>query len=428
MQNPSIFGEVLLDREPFEQKFWMKSFTFFHFFALLLFLTFLQKSEEEKKKRKSKKKQKKWLCFFLFQSVEAVLREIFWLVPLFLLFFFSSEIREKKIDVVCQKANRKRKKFATKKVCNKKRRARKNGKCKKSRVFRRERDSNPRYEGISYNGLAISRFRPLSHLSVLVLYFFVVFFLFCKSWTRSKGITAKLVYRTGAHQKKVFLAFFLFHFFSLSLFFFFTFLQKSEKKRKSDKKWREKKSLFHLGKVFWKKTTKKFFEKRQQKSFLKKEKTVSWRQRKPEQCFVLAFAKKRGKKKNHPGTKLIFPARLPTSLSTSLAFHSQVRDGLAWFHKSIEHQSISGAKLRRFFDVSNPILLLLFFSFFSLFCKKMKKKKSEKEEGWKNIGQNQLAFSISQLKPLLALHLIPIKQLVLLRLYGEYSSWSGLRT
>jgi hypothetical protein len=70
-----------------------------------------------------------------------------------------------------------------------------------------------------------------------------------------------------------------------------------------------------------------------------------------------AKAKKKFKKKNHPGTKLIFPARLPTSLSTSLAFHSQVRDGLAWFHKSIEHQSISGAKLRRFFDVSNLILL-----------------------------------------------------------------------
>jgi hypothetical protein len=34
----------------------------------------------------------------------------------------------------------------------------------------------------------------------------------------------------------------------------------------------------------------KFFEKRQEKSFLKKEKTVSWRQRKPEQCFVRAFA------------------------------------------------------------------------------------------------------------------------------------------
>jgi hypothetical protein len=38
------------------------------------------------------------------------------------------------------------------------------------------------------------------------------------------------------------------------------------------------------------------------------------------------------KKKNHPGTKLMFPARLPTSLSTSSEFHSQVRDGLAWFH------------------------------------------------------------------------------------------------
>ena len=37
-------------------------------------------------------------------------------------------------------------------------------------------------------------------------------------------------------------------------------------------------------------------------------------------------------KKNHPGTKLMFPARLPTSLSTSSEFHSQVRDGLAWFH------------------------------------------------------------------------------------------------
>ena len=29
--------------------------------------------------------------------------------------------------------------------------------------------------------------------------------------------------------------------------------------------------------------------------------------------------------------------------------------------------------------------------------------------GGKNIGQNQFAFSISQLKPLLAFHLIPIK-------------------
>jgi hypothetical protein len=38
------------------------------------------------------------------------------------------------------------------------------------------------------------------------------------------------------------------------------------------------------------------------------------------------------KKSNHPGTKLMFPARLPTSLSTSSEFHSQVRDGLAWFH------------------------------------------------------------------------------------------------
>lgn len=101
------------------------------------------------------------------------------------------------------------------------------------------------------------------------------------------------------------------------------------------------------------------------------------------------------KKEDHPGTKLNFPARLPTSMSTSSEFHSQVRDGLAWFHWSIEHQSISGAKLRRIM---------------------------------KKIGQNQLAFSISQLKPLLALHLIPIRQLVLLRLHGEYSSWSGLRT
>ena len=34
-------------------------------------------------------------------------------------------------------------------------------------IKRRERDSNPRYEKNSYNGLAISRFRPLSHLSKL---------------------------------------------------------------------------------------------------------------------------------------------------------------------------------------------------------------------------------------------------------------------
>jgi hypothetical protein len=46
-------------------------------------------------------------------------------------------------------------------------------------------------------------------------------------------------------------------------------------------------------------------------------------------------AKKRAQtapEKNHPGTKLKFPARLPTSLSTSSEFHGQVRDGLAWFH------------------------------------------------------------------------------------------------
>jgi hypothetical protein len=41
---------------------------------------------------------------------------------------------------------------------------------------------------------------------------------------------------------------------------------------------------------------------------------------------------KKWRKRNHPGTKLMFPARLPTSLSTSSEFHSQVRDGLAWFH------------------------------------------------------------------------------------------------
>ena len=44
---------------------------------------------------------------------------------------------------------------------------------------RRERDSNPRYEWISYNGLAISRFRPLSHLSFS---FFVHIFLLFVFW------------------------------------------------------------------------------------------------------------------------------------------------------------------------------------------------------------------------------------------------------
>jgi hypothetical protein len=74
-----------------------------------------------------------------------------------------------------------------------------------------------------------------------------------------------------------------------------------------------------------------------------------------------------------------------------------------------------------------------FLAFLFLSEKKIKKseKRSEKLKivvKKENIGQNRLAFSISQLKPLLAFHLIPIRQLVLLRLDGEYSSWSGLRT
>jgi hypothetical protein len=43
-------------------------------------------------------------------------------------------------------------------------------------------------------------------------------------------------------------------------------------------------------------------------------------------------SERKRKKEDHPGTKLNFPARLPTSMSTSSEFHSQVRDGLAWFH------------------------------------------------------------------------------------------------
>ena len=66
-----------------------------------------------------------------------------------------------------------------------------------------------------------------------------------------------------------------------------------------------------------------FFQKRFFRLFKKKKKEEKKKRKK---------TKKSLKKKNHPGTKLIFPARLPTSLSTSLEFHSQVRDGLAWFH------------------------------------------------------------------------------------------------
>jgi phage gpG-like protein len=59
-----------------------------------------------------------------------------------------------------------------------------------------------------------------------------------------------------------------------------------------------------------------FFPSAQSSKEGKNEKMENWRRR----------------KRNHPGTKLMFPARLPTSLSTSSEFHSQVRDGLAWFH------------------------------------------------------------------------------------------------
>lgn len=44
------------------------------------------------------------------------------------------------------------------------------------------------------------------------------------------------------------------------------------------------------------------------------------------------------------------------------------------------------------------------------------------------IGQNQSAFSISQLKALLLLHVIPINRIVYARLNGEHSSWNLFRT
>ncbi len=138
---------------------------------------------------------------------------------------------------------------------------------------RRERDSNPRYEGRSYNGLAISRFRPLSHLSIWALWWALFFSMILASFIE--------------HLKLC--------------FFFFSAENQS----------------FCAG---------------------------------PPGSWVFKLHLGRGAKKkieeDHPGTKFNFPARLPTSMWTSSEFHSQVRDGLAWFHWSIEHQSISGAKLR----------------------------------------------------------------------------------
>ena len=171
---------------------------------------------------------------------------------------------------------------------------------------RRERDSNPRYERRSYNGLAISRFRPLSHLS-----------------RRQK--VHKIVNAEGRNIKKV--EFFLqtqntcapFAPFGQFVVLCFSICLK----------------LFPL---FW----------------------LCSKKKKNERIFPFSMLDwickgEKGRKKDHPGTKLLFPARLPTSWSTSSAFHSQVRDGLAWFHRSIEHQSLSGAKLRRF------VFLFLFF-------------------------------------------------------------------
>ncbi len=82
-------------------------------------------------------------------------------------------------------------------------------------------------------------------------------------------------------------------------------------------------------------------------------------------------------------------------MKISKMFHDQVRDGLMWFHFSEEHQSFSGAMLRRnyiFIEIYNLIEIL---------------------------GQSQSAISIPQLKRLLALHLVPIEQLFFLQPIGN---------
>ena len=108
------------------------------------------------------------------------------------------------------------------------------------------------------------------------------------------------------------------------------------------------------------------------------------RRKKREEAERLNNKRISNEKKDHPGTKLMLPARLPTSPSTSKEFHSQVRDGLAWFHLSIEHQSFSGAKLRRFCSS------LLLASFFSLLCfaKEAKQRSEEAKRRKKRICLN----------------------------------------
>ena len=160
------------------------------------------------------------------------------------------------------------------------------------------------------------------------LHFGFVFFSAILCWTVSKRTTAKLVCTTGAYQKKFFLREKTLLFLEKQNTLLFLPLLFLEKKKAF--------SLFFCFSFFWKKNFSL------SKSWWPEGKIKQKRGKKNKK-----FKQKRSsKKKNHPGTKLIFPARLPTSLSTSSEFHNQVRDGLAWFHWSIEHQSISGALLR----------------------------------------------------------------------------------
>ena len=97
------------------------------------------------------------------------------------------------------------------------------------------------------------------------------------------------------------------------------------------------------------------------------------------------------KKKNHPGNRQEIPVSLPKS-SSCLSIVSQPSS--RWIGVvPIKYESPGYLQ-------SNALACYLF----------------------NFVGQNQSAFSISQLKLLLVLYLKPINQLVLLRPNGEYSS------
>ena len=127
--------------------------------------------------------------------------------------------------------------------------------------------------------------------------------------------------------------------------------------------------------------------------------------------------------------QVIFPKGPPLSIFTSYAFHNQVRDGLVWFHASIDTRnnrvtecqkaSLFGImKKMEFFSSdmnfvrTSQNFIMCFFTFCSLTFFQRKKVSEQKVKKHEKVKINR-SISTPQLQPLLAFHLTPINRLVL---------------